>query len=215
MTTDFLKRLTIGFSQAVAVHQLAPCLPFGMSHFVDDLYKDVPKTADFPNPWHVGTFDSSTYPVPHELIQGELEILAFMFSLVVQLKPRLVVETGTNIGLMARALGCGCWVNGFGKVVTSDTSQDMVDYAKKVCDGWPVEIRCCPALDLPELSEADLVFIDSSYESRSVEHHRVKSGAVYVYHDACAEPWVRPELDYEPFKVHFDGPRGFSIVRKP
>ena len=212
---DFLQRLNIGFSQATGVMQLAPCLTFGNSHPINERYAGVPSTEDFPNPWHVGTMDSATYPVPHELIQGELEMLAHMFTMVVQLKPKLVVETGTNVGLMARALGSGCWVNGFGRVVTSDTDQRMVDYAKKVCAGFPVEIRCCPSLELPELREADLVFVDSSYESRSQEIHLVKPGAVYVYHDSYAEPWVRPEMDGEPFKVHLDSPRGFSIVRKP
>jgi predicted O-methyltransferase YrrM len=167
------------------------------------------------NPWHVGTMDSASYPVPHELIQGELEMLAHMFTMVVQLKPKLVVETGTNVGLMARALGAGCWTNGFGRVVTSDTDQRMVDYAKKICAGFPVEIRCCPSLELSELREADLVFVDSSYESRSQEIHFVKSGAVYVYHDSYAEPWIRDEMAPETYKVHLDTPRGFSIVRKP
>jgi predicted O-methyltransferase YrrM len=166
------------------------------------------------NPWHVGTMDSATYPIPHELIQGELEMLAHMFTMVVQLKPKLVVETGTNVGLMARALGSGCWVNQIGRVITSDIDQRMVDYAKRICTGFPVEVRCCPSLDMPELREADLVFIDSSYESRSQEIHCVKSGAVYVYHDSYAEPWIRAEMEHEQFKVHLDSPRGFSIVRK-
>ncbi len=213
--TAAMEKYLTGFSRAVSIDNVAPCLTFGASHFINELYADVPKTLDFPNPWHIGTFDASQYPTPNELIQGELEMLAFMFGLVLQLKPKLVVETGTNVGIMARALAAGCWVNGFGKVVTSDTNQKMVDYATKVCEGLPVEIRCCPSLDLPELLVADLVFVDSSYESRSKEIKLVKSGAVYVYHDSCAEPWIRPEMSSEEFKVHLDSPRGFSIVRKP
>jgi hypothetical protein len=214
MNLDFLRRLQIGFAQATAVLELAPCLTFGNSHPINELYRGFPMLEGAENPWHIGTMDSASYPVPHELIQGELEMLAHMFTMVVQLKPKLVVETGTNVGLMARALGSGCWVNGFGRVVTSDTDQRMVDYAKKVCSGFPVEIRCCPSLELPELREADLVFIDSSYESRSQEHKLIKPGAVYVYHDAFAENWIWPELEYEKDKVLLDSPRGFALVRK-
>lgn len=213
--SQFLERLRSGFERATDVKAIAPCRAFAASIGIDATYADVPKSAGAPNPWHVGTLGAEGYPRPHELIQAELELLAHMFTMVVQLKPKLVVETGTNVGLMARALGAGCFANGFGRVVTSDVDAQMVEYAKRVCEGLPVEVRCCPSLELPELGEADLVFVDSSYASRSQEIHRVKSGAVYVYHDSLSEPWVRPEMEHEKFKVHLDSPRGFSIVRKP
>lgn len=207
MIPNFINRLHIGHVQATSVLDIAPCGTFGNSIDIDERFKDL--NLEFPNPWHLGTV------APHvELIQSELELLSFMFSFVVQLKPRLVVETGTNIGLMARALGAGCWTNGFGQVVTAETDEKLHEFAKNLCKGFPVDLRLCPALELPELKTADLVFIDSSYESRSLEHKLIKSGAVYVYHDSYAEPWVRPELDYELFKVHLDSPRGLSIVRK-
>ena len=214
MNNDFLTKLSVGFSQAISVHQLEPCDTFGLSHPINDKYANLPRTENFPNPWHIGTMNYPPYPNPEELIQSELEAIVFVFGLVVQIKPELIVETGTNVGLMTRALGAACWVNGFGKVVSSDTDLLMVEYAKQLCEGLPVDIRHCPSLDLPELREADFVFIDSSYESRSQEHKLVKSGAVYVYHDSYAEPWIRPEMDYELFKIHLDSPRGMSIVRK-
>jgi hypothetical protein len=215
VSLEFLRRLRVGFAAAIAVDQLEPCPTFGNSHFVNLQYSDVPKTEHHPNPWHIGVLNGEPYPMPQELIQGELELLAHMFTMVVQLKPRLVVETGTNVGLMARALGAGCWTNGFGRVVSSDVDEAMVAYAKKVCAGFPVEIRCCPSLELRELPMADLVFIDSSYASRAQEKFLVKPGAVYVYHDSCAEGWIVPEVDAEEeYRVHLDGPRGFSLVRK-
>lgn len=212
---DFARRLQIGFAQATAVVDLEPCGTFANSIPIDAKYADVPKTKGFPNPWHIGTMGKGTYPPGTELIQGELELLAFMFGLVVQLKPMLVFESGTNVGLMARALGAGCWTNGFGRVVTAETNLALVDYAKKLCEDWPVTVVHGEALSCHELRSADLVFIDSGYESRSVEHSLIKPGAVFVYHDSYAEPWVRGEIAAEPFKVHIDTPRGFSIVRKP
>ena len=210
----FVKRMLYGFSRAMDMDAVAPCHTFGESHPINMLHLQTPHTADFPNPWHIGVLDPATYPEPYHLIQSELELLVFMFALVLELKPRLVVETGTNIGLMARTLGWACWVNNFGRVVTCDTDQRMCEFATTLCAGLPVQIWNLPALELPELREADLVFIDSSYESRSAEIHLVKPGAVYIYHDSYAEPWIRPEMMHEKYKVHLDSPRGFSIVRK-
>lgn len=215
MNLDFLRRLQIGFATATNVTQLEPCGTFGNSGPIDALYADVPKTDGFPNPWHIGTLYRERYPEPNELIQGELELLVFLFGLVVQLKPKLIFESGTNLGITTRALAAGCYANGFGSVVTAEIDPRYIEFAQRVCTGLPVKVHQCPALECSSLREADLVFIDSSYESRSQEHRLIKSGAVYVYHDSYAEPWVRPELAYEPFVVHMDTPRGFSIARKP
>lgn len=214
MNLEYLRRMHIGFSIAVGVNQLAPCFCFDQSGNIDDRYKNYPKTEHFPNPWHIGVMDPFLYPDPGELLQGELELLLFMFSMVLELKPKLIVETGTNIGLMARALGSGCWVNGFGRVVTCDIDVRMVDYARKLCEGLPVDVQHKPALELEELREADLVFIDSAEESRVHEVSRVKPGAVFVVHDTYAEPYLRESFATEAHRVHLDGPRGFSIVRK-
>lgn len=214
MNLDYLHRLRIGFSLAVSVNHLAPCLTFGASGPINDLYADEPKSEGCPNPWHIGTLHAQRYPKPEELIQGELELLVFLYGLVIQMKPKLIVETGCNVGLTTRALAAAAWVNGFGHVVSSDIDEAMVVHAKMVCDGLPADIRHCPSLALPELRQADLVFIDSGYVSRSQEHYLVKPGAVYVYHDSYAEPWVRPEVEYEKYKVHIDTPRGFTIARK-
>lgn len=215
MNLDFLRRLQIGFATATDVTQLEPCGSFGESHPIDQRYADVPKTEGFPNPWHIGTINRQHYPDPNELIQGELELLVFLFGLVVQLKPKLIFESGTNVGLTTRAMAAGVWVNGFGTVESAEVDRRYVEFARRVCTGLPAVIHQSPALDCSALQEADLVFIDSSYESRSQEHNLIKSGAVYVMHDSYAEPFIKPWIEHESFKVHIETPRGFSIVRKP
>lgn len=209
---SFYERLMLGMRGVATFGDLGPCHSFGVSKFVDQKYSESELEPGFPNPWHLGTF--ADVPQPEIAIQGEVELCMLMFSMVLSVKPRLVFESGTNFGAMARALGFGCWVNGFGRVVTADVDHEMVEYARKLCNKLPVEVRHGPALDQPELREADLVFIDSSYESRTLERKSVKSGSIFVYHDSCAEPWIRPELDRERFVVHVDGPRGFSIGRR-
>ena len=220
MNLDFLRRLQIGFCRATDVTQLEPCGTFGASEPIDSLYASTPRSFDvdgkpFPNPWHIGTIHRDLYPDPDALMQGELELLVFLFGLVVQIKPMLIFESGTNVGLSTRALAAGCWTNGFGEVVSAEVDPRYVEFARNLCAGYPAEIQQKPALECSALRAADLVFIDSSYESRSEEHKLIKSGAVFVYHDSYAEPWVRPEIAHEEFKVHLDSPRGFSIARKP
>lgn len=214
MNLEFLRRLHIGFSIAVGVTQLAPCYPFGDSGPIDERYHGYPKSEGFPNPWHIGTIDAENYPDPNHLVQGELEMLAWLFSTVVELKPKMVFESGTNIGLGARALAAGCWVNGFGHVVSYDTDERMVEYAMKLCKGLPVDVYHGPALEAKELSVADFAFIDSDERSRVEEITKLKSGAVYVLHDTHGEMWMRRHTSADDH-VHIDGPRGFTIGRKP
>jgi hypothetical protein len=225
MSLDYLRRLHAGFALAIGVTDVAPCESFHDSRSIDEKYWGMPVTADFPNPWHVGTLGSAGYLDPRHIIQSELEMLVFMFGLVVQLKPKLVFESGTNVGLLSRALGAACWVNGFGRVVTCDTDHRMTDYAEKVCEGLPVEVLWSPALKVPELEEADLVYIDSSYQSsrtspgfacasRVEEVKKVKSGATFVVHDTFAEQWLRACMKDEEMAVHLEGPRGFTVARK-
>jgi hypothetical protein len=210
----FFARYKVAVNRLLQFDDVEPCHTFGNSHPINELYECcLGNFEGSPNPWHLGTINGQ--PKPEELIGSEAEILVMMFGLVLELKPFLVVETGCNTGTMSRALGLGCWVNGFGRVVTSDIDVRMVGHAVRLCEGLPVEVRLCPSLEIGELPHADLVFIDSSYASRTEERKLVKSGATYVYHDSHAEPWIRPEMETESFKIHLDGPRGFSIVRKP
>jgi hypothetical protein len=211
---SFISRYLQASKRLLNFDDVGPCHTFGLSHPINDQYVDCAGNFEGSvNPWHTGLLKGM--PKPEEIISSELELLVLMFGLVLNLKPKIVVETGCNTGFMTRALGLGCWTNGFGQVYSSDVDNNMVDFATEICTGLPVTIYRKPALHMDELFSADLVFIDSSYESRSKEIFRVKPGATYVYHDSAAEHWIKPELQFEQFKVHLDSPRGFSIVRKP
>jgi len=135
----------------------------------------------------------------------ERELRALLTALVRVVKPSLVVETGCYVGRGTEALVRGVIDNGFGRVVTCDTDHGMV--ARTVghvgalhAFNAPCEARCCAGIDLPELIDADLVFLDSDYANRYPEFERVKPGAVVVAHDALHsydanvsphEGWIR------------------------
>lgn len=140
-------------------------------------------------------------------------MLVLMWALVLMLKPQLVIETGSDSGVMTRALGCAVQANGFGCVLSAEVNPELAVRAAALCLGLPVEVRNVPALELP-IEEADLLFIDSSYESRKQELARiVKPGAIAVLHDTVREPSMRAEAEKYRRTIHIVNPRGCAIIQ--
>ncbi len=145
---------------------------------------------------------------------SEVEMLLLMWSLVVMIKPQLVIETGTDSGIMARALGLACRANGGGRVLSAEIDARLVKHARELVRGLRVKVFCKPALELP-IEDADLLFLDSSYESRLAELGRIKPGAVAVVHDTSREPEFGARVRAShPRHIAVDTPRGFTIVQK-
>lgn len=148
---------------------------------------------------------------------SEREVRDFLTALVRVLKPELVVETGCHRGLGTFALVVGLEVNRRGRLVTCDVVPELVEATRSYV-GPGVDVRCCAGVDLPELREADLVFLDSDYRNRRAEFDLVKPGAFVVVHDtrisydpevAPHEGWVR-----EAGGILFPTHRGFGVVVK-
>ena len=72
-----------------------------------------------PRPEHWSMIDSMT---------AELEVLEFIATLVTTIKPRLVVETGSFLGVSTEWIATGLERNGFGKVISCEF--DPVVYAR-------------------------------------------------------------------------------------
>jgi len=149
---------------------------------------------------------------------SEVELQRLLFSLVCMLKPELVVETGTYRGYATQQLGLAVKRNGFGRVVSCDTNEAMLEAARGRVRSLPVELRCCRGADLAELREADFVFCDSDYPCRAGELELVKRGAVVLIHDTR----ISYHSDYEPLEglvrslggICFDSHRGWGLLRK-
>lgn len=148
---------------------------------------------------------------------AEIETQQFLYGLVRVLKPELVVETGTYKGVTAEVMARACKENNFGRVVTCDPYDHRAGQSKSHLF-YPLEFRYCRSFDLPELSEADLVFCDSDYEYRGTEILRCKPGAVIVVHDTLTSH----HSDYPPLEamvkdlggLNFTTARGFGIIVK-
>jgi predicted O-methyltransferase YrrM len=135
---------------------------------------------------------------------AELDVARLLSQLIVVLQPRLIVETGCFIGRTTLSLARAAWSCG-GRVISCDIDENYLRLARACCHDYlvhplRVEIRLCRGIDLPELREADFVFIDSAYADRKEELLATKAGAVVLIHDtarsydAGVEPlgdWVR------------------------
>jgi predicted O-methyltransferase YrrM len=192
-----------------------------MRDYLSGLQRSLNAVLDFPgtlmlhgepagNPWRVPILDMVPAGVQ---IQSEVELLCVMWALVVMLKPALVIETGSHVGAMTRALGQAVALNDFGKVLSAEVDGSLVERARKFCSGLPVEIQHGPALNLP-IEQADVLFLDSSYESRKQELRRVRPGAIAIVHDTVREPQMAAEVAKYARRIEFQTARGFTIVQK-
>lgn len=129
-----------------------------------------------------------------DTMTAELEVLDFLRSLVTTLKPQLVVETGTFLGLSALAMAEGLRENGFGRILTCDPDPEVFARAREriAASGlgdW-IDSRCEPSLDLVVPGVIDILFCDSLPELREPEVRRFLSdmnpNGVILMHDASS-----------------------------
>ncbi len=152
-----------------------------------------PPTPECPNPELWSMVDSQT---------TELEVLEFLKSLVVALKPHLIVETGTFLGYGTIKMAEGLRANGFGKLITIE--YDPVIYAKARerieaagLGDW-VESRNESSLETRINGTIDLLFSDSALAVREPEIRRllpqVDPRGLIAIHDASSHFGVVRDL---------------------
>lgn len=142
-------------------------------------------TPECPQPERWRMYDSMT---------AEYEVLAFLQQLVETLKPKLIVETGTFMGISTLKLAEGLKANGAGKVITCE--YDPVVYAKakeRIASSglreW-IDARNESSLEMTVDGPVDLLFSDSEPELREAEVRRflpqMRANGVIVIHDASS-----------------------------
>jgi len=148
---------------------------------------------------------------------SESAMRTLLGALVRLLRPALVVETGCYFGDAAEVIGWALAGAG-GRLVSCDIDAALVARTIGRCMGLPVEVRHCRGDELPELAQADLVFIDSDYAARPREIALCKPGAVVVVHDTR----VSHDSRVEPLEglvcalggISLPSERGFGILVK-
>lgn len=176
-------------------------------------------TPECPHPerWHM--LDSMT---------AEVEVLEFLKCLVTTLKPQLVVETGTFMGISTVWIAEGLKQNGFGRVVTCENDPKMFAAAKKRIkesglNGF-VECRNESSLAAKVGGVIDLLFSDSDAPLREQEVRRflpqMNPNGLILMHDASShlkqvrDAALRLEQEGLLSVLLLPTPRGLVIAQK-
>ena len=176
-------------------------------------------TPECPHPerWHM--FDSMT---------AEAEVLEFLRTLVTTLKPSLIVETGSFLGVSTVWMAEGLRENGFGRIVSCEFDPVVFTKAQeKIASSglaqW-IDLRNGSSLEIEVPGQIDLLFSDSDLDIREQEVRRflpqISSNGLILMHDASShqrkvrEAALRLEAEGLISAVLLPTPRGLIIAQK-
>jgi predicted O-methyltransferase YrrM len=142
-------------------------------------------TPECPEPQHWSMIDSMT---------AELEVLEFLATLVTTVKPRLVVETGSFLGVSTEWIARGMERNGFGKIISCEFDSVVYTRAKERLAASPlsrfIELRNQSSLEMTIDGTIDLFFSDSDMPIREQEVKRflpqINPNGLILMHDASS-----------------------------
>jgi hypothetical protein len=120
--------------------------------------------------------------------EGEL-----LYGLVRVFKPRLMLETGTNIGVSAMYAALAMKDNGFGKLLTIEGFKDLIPVAQKYFDmvGVTEQVEIVHAMtedfELNKDQDIDFMWLDTKIETRYPEmekfYPKLTNGGIICVHD--------------------------------
>ncbi len=152
-------------------------------------------TPECPAPHHWSMIDTMT---------AELEVLEFLATLVTTIKPTLVVETGSFLGISTEWIARGLERNGFGKVISCEFDPVVYNRAKERLADSPlmpfIELRNQSSLDMHIEGVIDLFFSDSDITVREAEVKRflpqINPHGLILMHDASSHHKIVREAAY-------------------
>ncbi len=176
-------------------------------------------TPECPNPARWNMYDSMT---------AEAEVLEFLQVLVTTMKPNLVVETGSFLGVSTLWIAEGLKRNGFGKIISCEF--DPVVFGKafeKISNSglseW-IELRNESSLEMHVEGGIDLFFSDSDLPIREQEVRRflpqINQQGIILMHDASShlkivrEAALKMEAEGLLSVVLLPTPRGLVLAQK-
>ena len=179
----------------------------------------MPPTPECPDPGLWRMVDSQT---------SELEVLDFLKTLVITLKPHLIVETGTFLGYSSIKMAEALAANGFGKIITIEYDPAIFASAKERIDasglGKWIEYRNESSLETHIDGTIDILFCDSHLTIREQEIRRflpqVDPRGLILVHDASShfkvvrESALRLEQEGLISTVLLPTPRGLVVAQK-
>jgi len=127
-------------------------------------------------------------------MSAELEVLEFLATLVTTIKPRLIVETGSFLGVSTEWMARGLQRNGFGKIISCEFDPVVFNRATQRLRNSPlmafIELRNQSSLDMTIDGTIDLFFSDSDMPIREQEVKRflpqINPNGIILLHDASS-----------------------------
>ena len=176
-------------------------------------------TPECPHPDRWSMYDSMT---------AEVEVLEFLRTLVTTIKPSLVVETGTFMGVSTLWIAEALRLNGFGKIITCEQDAKLFDAARQKFDASElrdlIELRNESSLEMKVDGAIDLFFSDSDMPIREREVRRylpqISPFGVILMHDASShlkqvrEAALNLEREGLVSVVLLPTPRGLVVAQK-
>jgi len=176
-------------------------------------------TPECPNPERWSMYDSMT---------AEVEVLEFLRTLITTVKPALVVETGSFLGVSTLWIAEGLKQNGFGRIISCEFDPVVFAQAKEkiAASGlaeW-IELRNESSLEMKIPGTIDLFFSDSDMPIREQEIRRflpqISPYGLILMHDASShlkivrEAALKLEEDGLISAVLLPTPRGLVMAQK-
>jgi prolipoprotein diacylglyceryl transferase len=176
-------------------------------------------TPECPQPGRWRMYDSMT---------AEVEVLEFLRTLVTTLKPDLIVETGTFMGISTLWLAEGLRLNGSGKVITCEYDPKVFAkaqerFAASGLAGW-IDARNASSLEVKVEGTIDMLFSDSDPPLREQEVRRflpqMNPNGIILMHDASShlktvrEAALRLEQEGLISVLLLPTPRGLVLAQK-
>jgi predicted O-methyltransferase YrrM len=142
-------------------------------------------TPECPHPERWSMYDSMT---------AEVEVLEFLRTLVTTIKPSLVVETGTFMGVSTLWISEALRLNGFGRIISCEYDPKVFATAKEKFDSSEyrdlIDLRNESSLEMQVEGTIDLFFSDSDIPIREQEVRRylpqISPFGVILMHDASS-----------------------------
>jgi predicted O-methyltransferase YrrM len=176
-------------------------------------------TPECPHPELWKMMDSQT---------SELEVLDFLRSLVMTIKPQLIVETGTFLGYGTLKMAEGLKENGFGRIITIEYDPAIFAQAKERIEasglGSWIENRNESSLDTRIDGTIDFLYSDSELNIREQEIRKflpqLDARGLIAVHDASShfavvrEGALRLEQEGLISVIMLSTPRGLVLAQK-
>src|SRR5215472_15106699 len=156
----------------------------------------------------------------YDSMTAEAEVLEFLRTLVTTVKPSLVVETGSFLGVSTLWIAEGMRANGFGKIISCEYDPVVFAKAKEKIEASPlapfIELRNESSLEMKVDGTIDLFFSDSDMPIREAEVKRflpqINPHGLILMHDASSHLKIVREAA---LKLEQEGLISVVLLRTP